>query len=99
MVISFSIFTFNPGDEDKVRSGLDEHLQFTQGQPGHQRSFIAQALDNPSKYLLYSEWDTPAHYEAIGEKLRTRSDAQTDFEAFFDLMSEEPVFGSFLVQS
>jgi heme-degrading monooxygenase HmoA len=95
MILSFSIFTFDEGNEEKIKLGLDEHLQLMKNQSGLIRSFVAQALDKPHKYLLYCEWDSREHYEAMGEKLRDAKEVQNDFEEFFSLMAEEPVFGSF----
>jgi heme-degrading monooxygenase HmoA len=98
MILSFSIFTFESGDEEKIKQGIDEHLNMMQGQPGLIRSFVGKALDHPAKYLLYGEWESKEQYEQFGEKMRDAKEAQHDFEEFFDLMSEEPVFGSFEIQ-
>ena len=97
MILSFSIFTFNPGDEEKVKKSLDEQISFIKKQPGLIKTFLAKALDNPGKFLLYSEWESREKYEASGDKFRNESGQQDKLEDFFNLMAEEPVFGSFKI--
>jgi len=66
-------------------------------QPGLIKAFLAKALDNPGKFLVYSEWKSRKEYEANGDKFRNANEPQGELEEFFDMMTEEPVFGSFNV--
>jgi heme-degrading monooxygenase HmoA len=97
MILSFSIFTFNPGDEERAKKSLDEQISFMEKQPGLIKAFLAKALDNSGKFLVYSEWKSREEYEANGDKFRNANVHQGELEEFFDMMTEEPVFGSFNV--
>lgn len=95
MVISFSIFTFEAGNEEKVEKGLAEQLALVKQQGGCKKLFLARALDNPDKYLIYSEWSSREAYESSGEKLRLSKEGDKGIEGFLDLMTEVPILGSF----
>jgi len=97
VILSFSIFTFSPDDEEKAKKSLDEQISFMKKQPGLIKAFLAKALDNPGKFLVYSEWKSREEYEASGEKFRNAPEQQGGMEEFFDMMIEEPIFGSFSV--
>jgi quinol monooxygenase YgiN len=51
-----------PGDEETFRADARAAIEAMASRPGHLRSRLARALDDPSLWVLVSEWENVGSY-------------------------------------
>jgi quinol monooxygenase YgiN len=73
------------GRRDELTTVLERFERWAAGEPGCERYVFAAALADPSRFVLFSEWESQealdAHY---------RSDAFTDFQLSLDGLLARP---------
>lgn len=67
MVIEIARIKVKPGSAEEFKAAVREGLKVLRRQPVHQRSWIAQGVEEPETFTLYVEWNS------IEEKMAFRS--------------------------
>jgi heme-degrading monooxygenase HmoA len=67
MIVSLSVVTVRKGHEKQVVDILNDYVQKEKKVKGCMKVYLRKALNNVDTYMVYSEYDTLASFEAANK--------------------------------
>jgi len=95
MVVGFGLFQFKEDSAPQAMGLLLEHLELEKKQKGILEGYVARALDDPARLLIYTKWDSRESRQAMHEAVRKSPETGKRYPEIAKLMREEPLFGTF----
>ncbi len=68
MIVSLAIVTIRKGHDSEVLKILNDYVAKEKAAEGCLKAYVRKALNNVDTFLVFSEYDTLAHFQVVDQK-------------------------------